>query len=116
MEQLNHELYIKKDGEWILVFSPEAVSGDFVPYTGAEANVNLGDKNISANRIISTGLAGTGVRIAKIDSEGKIIDGGVMGDFVPYTGATKNLNLGIRSIISQLVQITGLAGEGDREE
>lgn len=63
----------------------------FVPYTGANANVNLGSNNITANSIIKSG--GTSVQFLKAD-------GSV--DVSQYVPTTRSINAG-----------TGLTGGGN---
>ena len=112
--------YIKGDGTLGTLPS----TSTFVPYTGATANVNLGIYNITANSIIKNG--GTSSQFLKADGSvdsttyfptptGTISEY-VRGDgslatlpsvtgFVPYTGATADVNLGTYNLIADHIAL-----------
>lgn len=88
-------------------------AGLFVPYTGATGNVNLGSNSITANSFIK--LGGTSSQFLKangtVDSNTYITLGNLSG-YVPYTGATANLNLGTRTVTaSQFIRLGGSAAQ-----
>lgn len=84
-----------------------AGSSTYVPYTGATANVVLGLYNITANSIIKAG--GTSSQFLKADGT---IDSNVyalassLASYVPYTGATGNVDLGSKRLTAQSLRIT----------
>ena len=73
--------------------------GTYVPYTGANANVNLGSFTLTANSIIKSG--GTSSQFLKADGS---VDSTLyapissLSGYVPYTGATGGVDLGIHTI------------------
>jgi hypothetical protein len=85
----------------------------YVPYTGALFNVNLGANNITANSIIKAG--GTSSQFLKADGS---IDSNTyalassLASYVPYVGATNNLDLGGNDLIATtIIKSGGLATE-----
>ena len=112
--------YIKGDGTLGTLPS----TSTFVPYTGATANVNLGIYNITANSIIKNG--GTSSQFLKADGSVDsttyfptptgTISQYVRGDgslatlpsvtgFVPYTGATADVDLGTYNLIADHIAL-----------
>jgi hypothetical protein len=73
--------------------------GTYVPYTGANANVNLGSFTLTANSIVKAG--GASSQFLKADGS---IDSTLyapissLSGYVPYTGATGGVDLGIHTI------------------
>lgn len=88
----------------------------FVPYTGANANVDLNNKNLSAvnnvgtSSVIATGLittntlkidsvpAGTTAKYLAINATGNVVEADITTKYVPYTGATANVNLNAKNL------------------
>jgi len=67
-----------------------AISNHLILSNGA-GSLRIIDNNVDT---IITRLAGTGVRIVTANTNGELSTGGLLTDYVPYTGATTNLNLG----------------------
>lgn len=67
-----------------------------VPYTGANANVNLGAFTITAGLIVKTGGLSTQFLKAdgSVDSNTYLTTASASSTYVPYTGATSSVNLG----------------------
>lgn len=84
-------------------------SSGFVPYTGANANVNLGTNTLTANSFIRNGgLASQFLKAdGSVDSSTYLTTASASSTYVPYTGATGNVSLGSNSISSQDITITG---------
>jgi hypothetical protein len=85
----------------------------YVPYTGALYNVDLGANDITANSIIKAG--GTSSQFLKADGS---IDSNTyalassLASYVPYVGATNNLDLGGNDLIATtIIKSGGLATE-----
>lgn len=78
--------------------------GTYVPYTGATTHVNLGSNNITANSIIKAG--GTSSQFLKadgsVDSNTYATSSSLLA-YVPYTGASSNVNLGSNSITANSI-------------
>ena len=88
-------------------------SGIFVPYTGATANVNLGANNIIANSIIK--LGGTASQFLKadgtVDINTYLTSASLLG-YVPYAGATANVNLGPHNITANsIIKLGGTSSQ-----
>ena len=85
-----------------------AGAGLYVPYTGATDDVDLGSNSISANSF--TKLGGTSSQFLKadgsIDSNSYITIGALTG-YVPYTGATDDMDLGSNSITANSIVKSG---------
>lgn len=76
----------------------------FVPYTGANANVNLGAFGITANSFIKVG--GASSQFLKADGS---VDSNA---YVPYTGASTNVNLGANNITANsFVKVGGTSAQ-----
>ncbi len=73
---------------------------NYVPYTGATADVNLGARTITANSIVKvSGLPSQFLKAdGSIDSNLYLTLSAAGTTYVPYTGATSNISLGIRSL------------------
>jgi hypothetical protein len=73
---------------------------NFVPYTGATANLNLGTFSITANSIIKVGGGPTQFLKAdgSVDSNSYLTLSAASTTYVPYTGATANISLGVWSL------------------
>ena len=84
--------------------------GLYVPYTGATENVNLGSNSIAANLFIK--LGGTSAQFLKADGStdsNTYITSTALGNYVPYTGATSDVNLFTRKITANsFVKLSGL--------
>jgi hypothetical protein len=76
--------------------------GNFVPYTGASATVNLNSQNITTTHVPATGADLTN----KTYVDAAVITSGA--GKVPYTGATSNVNLGTYSLTSAALNTTAL--------
>lgn len=72
----------------------------FVPYTGANSNVNLGSYNLTANIGTFQSVATSAVSLGGVDL------GTTLSGLVPYTGAKANLDLGQWSIYSNAIYLT----------
>ena len=90
-----------------------AGAGLYVPYTGATANVNLGSNSITANQFIK--LGGTSSQFLKADGSidsNTYVTSIVLGGYVPYTGATEDVNLLTKSITaSSFIKLSGLPNQ-----
>jgi hypothetical protein len=67
-----------------------ATTEQFVPYIGANQNVNLGSFNLTANSIIKAG----GTNLQYLLADGSVTTGPVLTGFIPYVGATQAVDLG----------------------
>lgn len=80
----------------------------YVPYTGALYNVNLGVNDIEANAFVKS--AGLSTEFLKADGSvdsTTYLDSTVAAlTYVPYTGATANVDLGSRKLTSASLEIT----------
>lgn len=92
----------------------------FVPYTGANANVDLNNKNLSGvnnvgtSSVIATGLittdtlkinsvpAGTTAKYLATNATGNIVEADITTKYVPYTGATSHVNLNAKNLSNVL--------------
>lgn len=85
----------------------------FVPYTGATSNVNLGNFGIVAHSIVK--LGGTSSQFLKangsVDSNTYATTSSLL-SYVPYIGATANVNLGGNSITANsIVKLGGTSSQ-----
>lgn len=88
-------------------------AGLFVPYTGATGSVNLGSNSITANSFIK--LGGTSSQFLKangsVDNSTYVTSTALL-SYVPYVGATADLNLGLRTITANsIVKVSGLPSQ-----
>jgi DNA-binding transcriptional MerR regulator len=91
-----------------LTVNGTAISAIYVPYTGATADVNLGTHNITATKLITSGGAlsqfvkgdGSLDSNAYLTSESDPIWTADKPNYVPYAGATADVNLGQNSYIA----------------
>jgi hypothetical protein len=92
----------------------------FVPYTGANANVDLNNKNLSAvnnvgtSSVVATGLtttntlkidsvpAGTTSKYLAVNATGNVIEADITTKYVPYTGASAHVNLNAKNLSNVL--------------
>jgi len=92
-----------------------ALSGEglFVPYTGATGNVNLGSNSITANQFIK--LGGTSAQFLKADgsTDNNIyVTSIALQDYVPYTGATGDVDLYTHSITANsFIKLSGTSAQ-----
>jgi hypothetical protein len=85
--------------------------GTFVPYTGANANVNLGAFGITANSFTKVG--GTSSQFLKadgsVDTNTYALASSLL-SYVPYTGAVSSVNLGSNNITANsFVKVGGVS-------
>ena len=92
--------------------------GNKVPYTGATANVDLGTRLLLAeNVIINTANYITPIDLVAINSGGTVARVSVSNvlahlgispsSYVPYTGATQSVSLGLNNLSAQQINING---------
>lgn len=76
------------------------VLANYVPYTGATGAVNLGGNAITANSFIKvSGLPSQFLKAdGSIDSNIYLTSSGASATYVPYTGATLDVTLGVKSL------------------
>jgi hypothetical protein len=81
----------------------ENSSAGFVPYTGAVTTVNLGAQTIQAGSFVKQG--GTSAQFLKangsVDSNTYLTTGSAAATYVPYTGATADVNLGTHDLTAE---------------
>jgi hypothetical protein len=81
----------------------ENSSGGYVPYTGAVTTVNLGAQTIQAGSFVKAG--GTSAQFLKadgsVDSNTYLTTGSASATYVPYTGATADVNLGTHDLAAE---------------
>jgi hypothetical protein len=81
----------------------ENSSGGYVPYTGAVTTVNLGAQSILAGSFVKAG--GTSSQFLKadgsVDSNTYLTTGNAAATYVPYTGATADVNLGTHDLAAE---------------
>ena len=80
----------------------------YVPYTGAIADVDLNTFNITANSFIIPGGLSTEFLKAdgSVDSSTYLTTSAAASNFVPYTGATANVDLGAYKLTSKSLEVT----------
>ena len=80
----------------------------YVPYTGALYNVDLGLNDITAFAFVKLGGLGTEFLMAdgSVDSTAYLPVSTAASTYVPYTGATGNVNLGIHRLTATSLRIT----------
>lgn len=87
--------------------------GLFVPYTGAVAHVDLGIHDIAANSFIKQG--GTASQFLKADGSvdsNTYATASSLSAYVPYVGATANVNLGPHSITANsIIKLGGTSSQ-----
>ena len=93
--------FLKADGSVDSnTYITSAALTNYVPYTGAVSDVNLSTRNITANSFVK--LSGLPTQFLKadgsIDSNLYLTSSAASTTYVPYTGATQNISLGIRSL------------------
>ena len=93
--------FLKADGSVDSnTYLTSSVLANYVPYTGATADVNLLTRNITANSFIK--VAGLPTQFLKadgsIDSNVYLVASTASTTYVPYTGATSDVNLGLYSL------------------
>lgn len=83
-------------------------SSTYVPYTGATADVDLNTFNITANSFIIPGGLSTEFLKAdgSVDSNTYLTASAAASTYVPYTGATGDVNLGTHKLTSQSLEVT----------
>jgi hypothetical protein len=91
--------FLKADG---------SIDTNVVPYTGAIASVDLNTFNITANSFIKLGGLSTQFLKADgtIDSSTYLTTSAAASTYVPYTGATGDVDLGVYRLTSQSLRIT----------
>jgi hypothetical protein len=81
----------------------ENTSAGFVPYTGAVTTVNLAGQTIQAGSFVKDG--GTSAQFLKangsVDSNTYLTTGSAAATYVPYTGATADVNLGTHDLTAE---------------
>lgn len=126
------QLFLCSQGNGAVAAAPswQAITG-FVPYTGAVSDVDLGAHSLTSTNITLSSL--TASRILASDASKKIISldtatypsltelsyvkgvtsaiqtqiNAIAGGYVPYTGATADLNLGVHGLIATSLNISG---------
>lgn len=88
-------------------------AGLFVPYTGATTDVDLGSYSLTSDSFINPNGDSDGFLKAdgSIDTTSyvTVLD---LSDYVPYIGATSNLNLGTRTITANsIIKVSGLPSQ-----
>lgn len=80
----------------------------YVPYNGASASVNLGSNNITANSFIKLGGLSTEFLKAdgSVDSSTYLTASAAASTYVPYTGATGDVDLGLNRLTAKSLRIT----------
>jgi len=80
----------------------------YVPYTGALYNVNLGGNDITALGFIVPGGLGTDFLKAdgSLDNTAYLPVSTAAATYVPYTGATSNVDLGLLKLTSNSLEVT----------
>jgi hypothetical protein len=95
------------------LFQLGSTSGLFVPYTGANNDVDLGLNSIRAVALIKDG--GTASQFLKADGtvdNNTYLTSSSLTGYVPYTGATTNVNLGANSITANsIIKVGGTSSQ-----
>lgn len=84
-----------------------AGSSTYVPYTGATTQLNLGPHDLIAANIVRAG----GLSTEFLKADGSIdnntyVTASALTAYVPYTGATANVDLGIYKLTSKSLEVT----------
>jgi hypothetical protein len=108
LNDLNDVSIVSPSNGQVLVYNSstskwENSSGGFVPYTGAVTTVNLGAQTIQAGSFVKQG--GTSAQFLKadgsVDSNTYLTTGSAAATYVPYTGATADVNLGTHDLTAE---------------
>ena len=108
LNDLNDVSIVSPSNGQVLVYNSstskwENSSGGFVPYTGAVTTVNLGAQTIQAGSFVKQG--GTSAQFLKadgsVDSNAYLTTGSAAATYVPYTGATADVNLGTHDLTAE---------------
>jgi hypothetical protein len=108
LDQLGDVTIVSPTNGQVLVYNSstskwENSSGGFVPYTGAVTTVNLGAQSILAGTFVKAG--GTSAQFLKadgsVDSNTYLTTGSAAATYVPYTGATADVNLGTHDLTAE---------------
>jgi hypothetical protein len=85
-----------------------AGSSTYVPYTGATTQLNLGSHDLIAANIVRAGGLSTEFLKAdgSVDSSTYLTTSAATSTYVPYTGATGDVDLGIYRLTSTSLRIT----------
>jgi hypothetical protein len=108
LDQLGDVTIVSPTNGQVLVYNSstskwENSSAGFVPYTGAVTTVNLGAQSILAGSFVKAG--GTSTQFLKadgsVDSNTYLTTGSAAATYVPYTGATADVNLGTHDLTAE---------------
>jgi hypothetical protein len=108
LDQLGDVTIVSPTNGQVLVYNSstskwENSSAGFVPYTGAVTTVNLGAQSILAGSFVKAG--GTSAQFLKadgsVDSNTYLTTGNAAATYVPYTGATADVNLGTHDLTAE---------------
>jgi hypothetical protein len=108
LSDLNDVSIVSPSNGQVLVYNSstskwENSSAGFVPYTGAVTTVNLGAQTIQAGSFVKQG--GTSAQFLKangsVDSNTYLTTGSAAATYVPYTGATADVNLGTHDLTAE---------------
>jgi hypothetical protein len=108
LDQLGDVTIVSPTNGQVLVYNSstskwENSSAGFVPYTGAVTTVNLGAQSILAGSFVKDG--GTSAQFLKadgsVDSNTYLTTGSAAATYVPYTGATADVNLGTHDLTAE---------------
>jgi hypothetical protein len=108
LDQLGDVTIVSPTNGQVLVYNSstskwENSSAGFVPYTGAVTTVNLGAQSILAGSFVKAG--GTSAQFLKadgsVDSNTYLTTGSAAATYVPYTGATSDVNLGTHDLTAE---------------
>jgi hypothetical protein len=108
LDDLNDVSIVSPTNGQVLVYNSstsrwENSSGGYVPYTGAVTTVDLGAQTIQAGSFVKVG--GTSAQFLKadgsIDSNTYLTTGSASATYVPYTGATADVNLGTHDLAAE---------------
>jgi hypothetical protein len=108
LDQLGDVTIVSPTNGQVLVYNSstskwENSSAGFVPYTGAVTTVDLGAQSILAGSFVKAG--GTSAQFLKadgsVDSNTYLTTGSAAATYVPYTGATADVNLGTHDLTAE---------------
>jgi hypothetical protein len=108
LNDLNDVSIVSPSNGQVLVYNSstskwENSSAGFVPYTGAVTTVNLGAQSILAGTFVKAG--GTSAQFLKadgsVDSSTYLTTGSAAATYVPYTGATADVDLGTHDLTAE---------------